>query len=118
MPAPAAAKPAPKKPVQTVNTEAVEWNLHIAERVQALLLIIKSDMADLVALSKEFVSGGTSAEWEVAWSNIRFAERTLAAWDINEQVSRRESEARFAPPPPPFDPASLRPLEAPNAPTS
>ena len=109
MPAPAnnGNKPAPKKPVQTVSTEAVEWNLHIAERVQALLLVIRSDMADLVALSKEFVSGGTSAEWEVAWSNIRFAERTLAAWDINEQVSRRESEARFAPPLPPPAPVIL-----------
>lgn len=112
MPAPAnnGNKPAPNKPVQTANPAAVEWNLHIAGRVQALLLVIRSDMADLVALSKEFVSGGTSAEWEVAWSNIRFTERTLAAWDSNEQVSRRESEARFAPPPPPFDPASLSPL--------
>lgn len=109
MPAPAnnGNKPAPKKPVQTVSTEAVDWNLHIAERVQALALVIRSDMADLVALSKEFVSGGTSAEWEVAWSNIRFAERTLAAWDINEQVSRRESEARFAPPLPPPAPVIL-----------
>jgi hypothetical protein len=109
MPAPAnnGNKPVPNKPVLTVNPEAVEWNLHIAERVQALLLVIKSDMADLVALSKEFVSGGTSAEWEVAWSNIRFAERTLNAWDINEQVSRRESEARFAPALPPPAPVIL-----------
>lgn len=90
----------PVKPVTSGSAQAREWNLYVAERIAAAVSLIRSEMTDLTELSKEFVSGGSTVEWEVAWSNVRFAERTLRAWQLNEDVSRRESEARFAPPAP------------------
>lgn len=100
----------PVKPTTSGSAEARVWNLYVAERIAAAVQLIRADMAELTELSKEFVSGGSTVEWEVAWSNIRFAERTLRAWQLNEEVSRRESEARFAPPPSPAP--VLVPLES------
>jgi hypothetical protein len=90
----------PTKPNVKGNAEAVAWNKHVASELETKVAAITAALEELAAGPGAFVTGGPSVEWELAWSDARFASRMLRAWELNREVSRREIEARFAPPPP------------------
>lgn len=100
----------PTKPIVKGNAEAVAWNKHVASELETKVAAVTVALQELAAGPDEFVTGGPSAEWELAWADARFASRMLRAWELNREVSRREIEARFAPPPDPtpiMDPAPV-----------
>lgn len=101
----------PTKPAVSGSAQAVEWNQHVASQVADKAAAATTILNELVNLQKEFVTGGSSIEWEVAWAHIRFVESALRAWQLNHEVSERTVRERWAPP---IKPLPLQPLPSPE----